>query len=185
MITSGMCLFMLFSWQMSGLSLSAGASDITVPLLWRAIGLAVITVPLTSLAVSSLAPADVPQGAALNNMMRQLGGSVGLAVVNTYLANRNALHRSNLVSHLTVDNPLVVARLSGYTKYFMSQGATIFEAKNNALRLLDVAVGKQSNLLSFNDAYLLVGGIFLVALPMLLIAKQKKGKKIQVIISDY
>ncbi len=185
MITSGMCLFFLFSWQMSRLNLSAGASDITVPLLWRAIGLAIITVPLTALAVSSLPAADVPQGAALNNMMRQLGGSVGLATVNTYLANRNALHRSNLVSHITSDNPIAIARISGYTKYFMEKGSTLFDAKKEAIKLLEVVVTRQSNMLSFSDAYLLVGGIFLAALPLLLYAKQKKGKKIQVILSDH
>ena len=185
MITAGMCLFALFSWQMSRLNLSAGAADIRIPLLWRGVGLAVVTVPLTALAVSSLAPYDIPQGAALNNMMRQLGGSVGLAVVNTYLANRNAFHRSNLVSHLTLDNPVVVDRLSGYTKYFMGKGATMYDAKNDALKLLDITVGKQTSLLSFSDAYLLVGCIFIAALPLLLYAKQKKGKKIQVILSDH
>src|SRR6202000_475799 len=117
-------LFVLFSWQMSRLNLAAGAADITLALIWRGLGLAIVTVPLTALAVSSLAPKDVPQGAALNNMMRQLGGSVGLAVVNTYLANRNALHRSDLVSNITSDNPAAVQRLLSYTKYFLTKGFT-------------------------------------------------------------
>src|SRR5882724_4038248 len=135
MITTGMLLFMLFSWQMSNLNLNAGKAEITIPLLWRAIGLAVVTVPLTSLGVSSLAPKDIPQGAALNNMMRQLGGSFGLAMVNTFLTNRNANHRSDLVSHITTDNPLAVSRLEGYTHYFAAKGATAIEAKREALGL--------------------------------------------------
>ena len=185
MITVGMCLFVLFSWQMSRLNLVAGAADITLPLIWRGLGLAVVTVPLTSLAVSSLAPKDIPQGAALNNMMRQLGGSVGLAVVNTFLANRNALHRSDIVSNITSYNPLAMQRLAGYTNYFISKGANTFDAKAKALKLLDLNVVKQSGLLSFGDAYLLVGIIFLLALPLLLYARQKKGAKIQVILSDH
>jgi DHA2 family multidrug resistance protein len=186
MIITGMCLFMLFSWQMSGLNLNAGKQDITIPLLWRALGLAIVTVPLTTLGVSSLEPKDIPQGAALNNMMRQLGGSFGLALVNTYLTNRNANHRSDLVSHITTDNPLAVSRLAGYTDYFISKGATAVEAKREALGLLDKAVGRQSNLLSFNDAYLLIGAVFLAALPLLLLAaKKKKQQAVAVVLSDH
>ena len=185
MITTGMLLFMLFSWQMSNLNLNAGKADITIPLLWRAIGLAVVTVPLTALAVSSLEPKDIPQGAALNNMMRQLGGSFGLAMVNTFLTNRGASHRSDLVSHITADNPLAVARLTSYTNYFISKGATAFEAKKEALGLLDKAVTLQSTLLSFSDAYLLIGSVFLVGIPLLFLAVKKQGKPVPVLLSDH
>jgi DHA2 family multidrug resistance protein len=185
MITSGMLLFMLFSWQMSQMSLDANAHDITISLIWRAIGLAVITVPLSSLAVSSLEAKDIPQGAALNNMMRQLGGSFGLAIVNTYLTQRNAVHRSDLVANITTDNPIAVKRLSDYTNFFISKGAGLLEAKTRALRLLDVNVTKQSSLMSFDDAYLLIGFVFLIALPILLFASKRKGKPMQVALSDH
>jgi DHA2 family multidrug resistance protein len=177
MITTGICLFILFNWQMSRLNLEAGTADIAVPLIWRGVGLAVITVPLTSLAVSSLEPKDIPQGAALNNMMRQLGGSFGIALVNTYLTNRNAIHRTDLVSHLTPGNPLLTERLSGYTSYFMTQGSTAPEAQHRALGLLNAGVVRQSNLLSFGDAYLLIGLLFLIVLPLLLLSAGKKGQQ--------
>jgi DHA2 family multidrug resistance protein len=185
MITTGMLLFMLFSWQMSRLSLDANAADITISLIWRAIGLAVITVPLASLAVSSLEPKDIPQGAALNNMMRQLGGSFGLAIVNTYLTQRNAVHRSDLVANITTESPLAVKRLSDYTNFFVSKGAGLLEAKGRALKLMDLNVTKQSSLMSFDDAYLLIGLVFLISLPILLLASKRKGKQVQVVLSDH
>jgi len=185
MITTGMLLFGLFSWQMSRLNTSAGAADISIPLIWHGVGLAIVTVPLTTLAVSSLEPKDIPQGAALNNMMRQLGGSFGIAMVNTFLANRNANHRSDIVSHITTDNPLAVQRLTGYTNYFLRTGATTFDAHNKALKLLDNIVIKQTSMLSFADAYLLVGAVFAFALPMLLLARKKKGAQVKVILSDH
>ena len=177
MISTGMCLFILFNWQMSGLNLEAGAADISVPLIWRGVGLAIMTVPLTALAVSSLEPKDIPQGAALNNMMRQLGGSFGIAMVNTYLTNRNAVHRTDLVSNLTPGNPLVAERLSGYTHYFIGKGSTTLDAQHRALGLLDAGVVRQSNLLSFGDTYLLVGLAFLIVLPILLFSARKKGQQ--------
>ena len=187
MIFTGIGLFILFSWQMSRLDLSAGRADISVPLIWRGVGLAIITVPLTALAVSGLEPKDMPQGAALNNMMRQLGGSFGIALVNTFLTNRNAVHRTDLVSHLTPGDPLLAERLNGYTSYFITKGAAGLEAQEKALKLLDTAVVRQSNMLSFGDAYLLIGTVFLLALPLLLLALGKKSsaKPAPVMLSDH
>jgi len=184
MICAGLCLFALFSWQMSRLNLQASKPDISIPLIWRGMGLAIITVPLTTLAISSLDAKDIPQGAALNNMMRQLGGSVGLAMVNTYLANRNATHRSDLVTRINADNILATDRITGYTRYFVGKGSTLTDAHNKALQLLDAGVNKQSTLLSFSDAYLLIGSIFLLAIPLLLFARRKKGKMV-VVLADH
>jgi DHA2 family multidrug resistance protein len=174
MITAGILLFIIFSIQMSCLNLSASRQDIVIPLIWRGVGLAIVTVPLTTLAVSTLQPKNIPQGAALNNMMRQLGGSSGIALVNTYVANRNATHRTDIVSHITAANPLAVQRLANYTGYFMHSGATPAAAKEKALQLLDNIVTRQCGVLSYTDAYLLVGIIFLGALPLLLLSKRKK-----------
>lgn len=186
MIVTGICLFILFNWQMSRLNGEAGPADISIPLIWRGVGLAVITVPLTSLAVSTLEPKDIPQGAALNNMMRQLGGSFGIALVNTYLTNRNAVHRTDLVANLTPGNPLLTDRLNGYSHYFMTKGASAPDAQHQALGLLDAGVVRQSNLLSFGDAYLLIGLIFLIVLPLLLFAARKKDRQAApVIVSDH
>src|SRR5258708_10090250 len=137
MFVIGLGLFCFFNGEMSRLNRKAGAADISIPLIWRGVGLAVITVPLTSLAVSSLEPRDIPQGAALNNMMRQLGGSFGIALVNTYLTNRNAVHRTDLVSNLTPRDPFMTGRLSGYTSYFMIRGSTSQEDQNRALCLFN------------------------------------------------
>src|SRR5258708_15911118 len=139
MIVIGIGLFILFNWQMSRLNLEAGAADISIPLIWRGVGLAVITVPLTSLAVSSLEPKDIPQGAALNNMMRQFGGSFGIALVNTYLTNRDDVTPHDLVSNLTPGDPLMTERLSGYTSYFITRCSTSQAAQHPTLRLLNTA----------------------------------------------
>jgi DHA2 family multidrug resistance protein len=185
MITSGMFLFMLFTWQMSRLDLDAGPDNMYIPLIFRAIGLAIVTVPLSTLAVSSLEAKDIPQGTALNNMMRQLGGSFGIATVNTYLAHRNAIHRTDLVSHLSAGDPGVIQRLSGYTRFFADKGATGFDAERQALGLLDAGVFRQSNALSFGDAYLLLGVVFFIGLPFLLLTSIRKGKKPAIALADH
>ncbi len=184
-IATGIGLFILFSYQMSGMNLDSNAASISVALIFRGLGLAIITVPLTTLAVSSLEVKDLPQGAALNNMMRQIGGSFGLALVNTYLHIRNAQHRSDLVSNITVDNPLVTERMNQYTHYFMLKGASGFHAHDQAIQALDNIVSRQSSQLSFSDAYLVVGIIFLLAIPALFFAAKQKTKKAPVILTDH
>ena len=186
LITTGFLLFALFSWEMGNQNLDTSGFSIMAILILRAVGLAIITVPLTSVAVSTLQPKDIPQGAALNNMMRQLGGSVGLALVNTYLAHSVAFHRSDLVSRITSDNDASVHRLQSYTNYFMGKGASLNIAHQQSIGLLDRIINQQARALSFNDTYLVVGAVFLFTLPLLLLTpKRKKSAPIKVILSDH
>jgi DHA2 family multidrug resistance protein len=118
-------------------------------------------------------------------MMRQLGGSFGIAMMNTFLANRNANHRSDIVSHITTDNPLAVQRLAGYTNYFVHTGTPAVDAHYKALKLMDNIVVRQAGILSFSDAYLLLGFVFAIALPTLLFARKRKGAKPVVVLNDH
>jgi DHA2 family multidrug resistance protein len=185
MITTGMLMFILFTWQLSHEDLDAGFWDISLSLIWRGVGLAIVTVPLSTLAISTLDAQDIPQGTALNNMMRQLGGSFGIAMVNTYLTQRNAVHRTDLVAHVTAGDPTLMARLDGYTQYFVNKGAVLADARHQALGLLDNAVVRQSNVLSFGDAYLLLGICFVVCLPLLLLTRRSKGARPVVALAEH
>ena len=185
MITAGMLMFIVFTWQLSREDLDAGFWDLSLSLIWRGVGLAMVTVPLSTLAISTLEAKDIPQGTALNNMMRQLGGSFGIAMVNTYLTRRNAVHRTDLVEHVTSGDPEVTTRLDNYTQYFVNKGAVLADARHQALGLLDNTVVRQSNLLSFSDAFLLLGICFVVCLPLLLLTRRKKGAKPVVALAEH
>ncbi|GAB3906370.1 DHA2 family efflux MFS transporter permease subunit [Mucilaginibacter boryungensis] len=183
-IAFGFFMFMYFNWCMSRINPDVSAATISLNLVFRAIGMACLTVPLTSLAVSSLEPKDIPQGAALNNMMRQLGGSFGISLVNTYTARRFALHRVDLITNITATNPQTLSRLQGYTGYFQTKGAGLIEAKQKAMALIDMSVVKQSALLSYLDAFLLIGLLFAFTLPLLLfVIRRTKGPV--VVVSDH
>ncbi len=185
-IVAGFFCFIYFNVNMFGMNLDTSARTITTNLIFRALGMAFLTVPLTMLAVSSLAPKDIPQGAALNNMMRQLGGSFGISIIDTYSARRTASHRVDLISHITSSNPLTVDRINSYTNYFQRKGANLQEAKLRAMDLIDLAVVKQSTLLSYKDAYFLIGLLFAVTLPLLLfVVNRPKTTGPVVIVSDH
>ncbi|GAB3788858.1 DHA2 family efflux MFS transporter permease subunit [Spirosoma horti] len=183
-IIAGFLSFITFSWQMSHLGPDVGKNDFYLPLIFRGIGLALLTVPLTSLAVSGLSEVEIPQGAAFNNMMRQLGGSFGISGVNTYLANRVAQHRGDLVANLTPNDPETSLWLSAVGHRFNAQGATELTSIQQSYHLLDQVVNRQATVLGYLDAYFGVGVLFLVAMPLILIVIRSTSKN-TVILSEH
>jgi len=182
----GFLFFIYFNFRMSAMSLDTSAHAITVTLIFRAIGMALLTVPLSSLAVSSLPPKDMPQGTALNNMMRQLGGSFGISIINTYAARRFASHRTDMVSHITAANQLAVDRINSYAANFHQKGIDWMNAREKAMKVIDMIVVRQSTLLSYLDSYQLIGLFFILTLPLLLlVVKKPKGAGPAVIVSDH
>ena len=170
MIVAGFAIVGLFALMLSHLDLSAQAGNFFWPIILRAVGLSLMVVPLTQLAVSGLAPRDIPQGVALNNMMRQLGGSVGIAFINTYMDHRSAGHRLNLVSQISPGDPATGGLGSHQiTQGMLAHGDTSWEAPHRALAVLEAAVQRQANLLSYLDAYRLVALIAVCCLPLILL----------------
>jgi DHA2 family multidrug resistance protein len=178
MASAGMLFFFLFTYTLSKSNLLSGENNFYLPLIIRGIGLSLLFVPLTTLALGSLKPADVPQGTGLNNMMRQLGGSFGIALITTILHNRQGLHRSQLVEHLNQYNPAFNTQLSNATNNFIAKGYSFLDAQTLALKSMDFSVLKQTLLLSYIDGFWFVGIFFLLSIPLLFLQKFKKGSAI-------
>jgi DHA2 family multidrug resistance protein len=170
MIVFGFAALGYFACLLGRNDLTTGSDDFFWPIILRAVGLGLIIVPLTQLAVSGLKGAAIPQGVALNNMMRQLGGSFGIALMNTYIAHRVGLHRSDLVSHLAVGDPATEGRLAGLTQAMIAKGTSLLEAPHRALALLESAVSRQATLLSYMDAFLLIAIFCALCIPLVLFA---------------
>ena len=117
--------------------------------------------------------------------MRQLGGSFGISIINTYSARRTASHRVDLLTHITAGNSATTERITSYTNYFHSKGIGLFDAHQKAMKLIDMVVVKQSTLLSYLDSYLLIGLLFAIALPLLLLVIKRNKQTPNIIISDH
>ena len=158
-----------FTYSLSLQNLSSGAGDFFWPIILRAVALGLIIAPLTQLAVSGLPPRDIPQGVALNNMMRQIGGAFGIALMNTYVTQRAAVHRTDLVSHLTASDPATQARLHQVTAVLQAKGATLLEAQHRAFAALDFMVNRQSSLLAYLDTFKFISFFCLFCLPLIIL----------------
>src|SRR5476649_1019162 len=124
MATIGMFLFFVFTFMLSNSTLQTGQSDVLIPLLIRGVGMALLFVPLTTLAISELKGAEMGQGTGLNNMMRQLGGSFGIAALTTLIHIRQSTHRNSLLTNINPYNNAFNQRLHFLEQAFMAKGKT-------------------------------------------------------------
>lgn len=186
-VAAGFMCFIYFNWSMSGINFDTSAQAITMNLIFRALGMAFLTVPLTMLAVSSLQPADIPQGAALNNMMRQLGGAFGISAVDTFAARRVAVHRTDLLSNITTTNPAAVARFNSLVSYFQHKGIALIDAKMKGMAVIEQTIVKQSAMLGYIDSFCLIGVLFALCLPLLLLVIKvpKNSAASKMVIADH
>jgi DHA2 family multidrug resistance protein len=175
MAGAGFILFFISTWLLSKSNLQSGESDFLIPLIVRGLGLSLLFVPLTTLALAPLPPRDIAQGAGLNNMVRQLGGSFGVALMTTYIASRVAFHRMDALGHINQFTNATQERLSILTSGFQSKGFSIDVAKQMAYKALDGAVSRQAALLSYMDAFFVVGVFFLVCVPLLILQRTPKN----------
>jgi len=135
-------------------------------------------VPLTTLAIQDLKGAEIGQGSGLNNMMRQLGGSFGIAALTTMIHTRQGFHRSNLLSNLHENNPAFTDRMSAFVNNFMSKGFSNLDAHSMAVQAMEGTLIKQSLLLTYSDAYYVAGMVMLCSIPLLYLQKFKKNVEI-------
>jgi DHA2 family multidrug resistance protein len=174
LITSGMIIFFIYSMMAYRvLTPNTGSDAFFWILVIRGVGLGLLSIPITTLSLSTLQGREIGQGAALSGMLRQLGGSFGVALISTYLTADNQVHRNDLVSKLSIYNPDVQNRVAALTKGFQSKGIAADAARKTALQLQDRMVDVQATVLSYMDIFLWIGVMFLVCVPFVILFIKK------------
>jgi DHA2 family multidrug resistance protein len=176
LVALGMLIFFGYSyWGYRIITPDTGESAFFWMLILRGIGMGLLFIPITALSLSTLKGQQIGQGAAFTGMMRQLGGSFGIAVITTFLARRNMSHRSDLVSALDSSDPNVINRLTGLQHSYIAKGMSSDNALKAGYTTLDHLVTKQASVLSYMDAFLYLGIMFLICIPFVLMVKGNKG----------
>lgn len=177
MVGVGFLIFFFFTfWMHNVITPDTGVEHMFWPLILRGIGLGLLFVPITTLALSTLKGKQIGEGAAFTGMMRQLGGSFGIAIITTFITRFSQNHRVDLVSHLGADKLEVQNRVHQLQQGFMAKGFSANEALNKAYQVLDVSVMKQATVLSYMDIFLYLGIMFLCCIPIILLIKKGKNK---------
>jgi len=170
----GFICFILHGYTSGEANLESSREWFIIPQILRGLGTACLTVPLTNQAVVGLTPHNMPYGIALTNMLRQLGGAFGIATMNTYIAHRYVLHRTDLVSNLQANSIEMAQRLSSIKNAMISKGYDAFTATDMSYKALDGTVTQQAYLLSYLDGFRIISLFFLCAIPLMFLLKFKK-----------
>ncbi len=173
-IAAGVALFALSMWKHAHFTTDSGMSDFFWPLIFRGVGLGLIFVPLTNLALADLPMTQMHGGTGLFNLMRQLGGSVGIALSATLVQRFTAVHRADLLADVTQYSTVTAHRLAGVEAHLLATGTPAGLVHQQALAVLDRVVGRQALMLSFEQLFLLFGIAFVLSLPLLLGLKPRK-----------
>jgi DHA2 family multidrug resistance protein len=170
LLATGMVLFFMFCFSgYSILTPDTGRDAFFGMLLLRGVGLSLLFIPITAVSLSTLKGMEIGQGASFTGLMRQLGGSFGVAIINTYMSRKNAAHRSDLVAHLSTDNIGTMQRVKQMQQSFMAKGMNAEAALKSSYKSLEYSVMKQAAVLSYMDVFLMLGVMFLIFVPVVLI----------------
>lgn len=130
------------------------------------------------MSLSTLKGQEIGQGAAFTGMMRQLGGSFGVALISTYLSRETSIHRVNVVSQLNVNDINVQTRIAQLAAGVHTHGLDSLTSRNTAYQMMDNSVTMQATLLSYMDVFMMVGVVFVVFVPLVLLIVKKSNAKV-------
>ena len=154
------------------LNLQAGYWDIFWPQLFQGVGMSLLFVPLTTVTMNSISRERMGNATSLFNLMRNIGGSVGIATTGTMLARQQQSLTAVLGAHVTPYDPRAQALFMQIERAAMASGADAVTASNRAYGALFGIVQRQAAMVSFVSIFWLLGMLFLVLVPLVLLMKR-------------
>ena len=162
MIAFGLIVFAIGSYQMTWITRDFDFYELLIPQILRGVGMMFAMVPTNNIALGTLAPDRVKNASGLFNLMRNLGGAVGLAVINTVLNDRTDLHITRLQERVTWGNATATETLTMLTQKFQGLG----DATLMAMKQLSQIVHRQAAVMGYGDAFFILT-LFYLGLSLL------------------
>ena len=151
---------------LSHVNLGISMVSIALPSLLNGFGSGFIFVPLTVMTLGRLRKEDIGNAAGIYNLMRNIGGSIGIATVTTFLVRGSQVHQSYLAANVTNRNPMMVAMLHGLQAKLCSGGFDAYTAHRKAMATLYEMLQEQASLLAYVDNFRLLGLLSLLCVPL-------------------
>jgi DHA2 family multidrug resistance protein len=161
LLTVGLVLFSASNFMNSALTNLSAYDQLRVTQVVRALGMPLVIVPITTLATGLIEPEQSGSASALFNMFRNLGGSIGIAVLATQLDQREKLHSLRLGELLTPFSTPFSERMGRLTQQFADRGADAATTVQQALGTLAAAVRRESFVMAYADCFFLLGVLLL------------------------
>ena len=172
LIAAGLAVGAWGLWDLTHLSTQSGLENTLPGVLLEGAGVGFLIIPISVAAFGNLKGAQIGQGAAQLGLGRQLGGSFGIAILQTTVARAADSHRAALVAHLYAGSWLVSDRLAETASALTAHGMSAASAPLAALGLLEQTLRQQALALGYLDAFRLLCFAYTAALPLVLLLKR-------------
>jgi DHA2 family multidrug resistance protein len=167
-ISFGILLFAVTAYQMSHYTLNTSAGDVVSVLILQGFAFACLFIPLTTVALSKVPRLKMADATGLNSLLRQIGGSVGLAVFASLISRFATQAKYGMVANLNHGRPELLSRIAAMEQLLRGRGFDASAAQEGARRMLSGVLSQQAMVLSFEKLFLLAGIAFLCVLPLTL-----------------
>ncbi len=173
-VFTGLCISASAMFIMQGFTLQAAYWDFVWPRVVLGFGLGMIFVPLTTVTLTVIQKEEMGNATGLFNLLRNIGGSVGIAISATLLARFSQFYQNNLVAHVDPYNPAARAKIEALTQAAIARGIDPVTAGKIALATVYRLVQQQSGMLAYNRIFWILGVAFLAVIPFLLLLGRGK-----------
>ncbi len=175
LLTLGILISAYSLFLMSRFNLEADFNAVVWPRVVQAVGMALFFVPLAAATYVNVRNEDMGNATGIFNLLRNLGGSIGVAFATTILSQRSQFHQTSLVGHLTPFNPAFQIRMQQLLHH-SGQGGTLTTQSKSLLALIYSQVLRQASMLGFNDTFWMLGllSMLLIPLPFFMRARRQE-----------
>ena len=174
MIGTGLVLCAISTMAMGRFTAQTSYEGLVIPQMWQGLAFSLIFVSLSTAALAHVPRARMTNATALYNLVRQIGGSFGIAIIATMLEKRTTLNALDLGSNLSRYNPAFMYRYQALSKALVMKGVATNAAGQKSLAMLNGMVQQQAAVLSFDYAFYVVGALFIFALPLVFLMRGRK-----------
>jgi MFS transporter, DHA2 family, multidrug resistance protein len=178
MMMTGLLFTSFAMFHLTGFNTQVSFNYLVWARVYQCIGLPLFFVPLNTIAYSDLPPGKSNNASALMNLMRNLGGGVGISIAVTLLERRTAFHMDRLAAHLSIFDTAFRNQFNGMVHTFASSGQSLNDARSQAMAAMNNIVEQQAAMLAYVDVFKIGAvGCLLVIILVLFLKKTKPGTK--------
>lgn len=184
LLAGGLLVTVWTMFAFSHLTLDAGYWDLFWPQFWQGVSLGMVFVPLTTISMDAISKRAMGNATSLFNLTRNVGGSVGIAIVQTLLARHHQTHGAQLAEKISPWSPGFSETFATLRRTFQAAGADLATATARAYAAIGGMVERQAALLSFLDVFRIMGWLALALLPLVLLMRRPRGAGGEVMIAE-
>ena len=169
LIALGLAVIALAMWHMTSLSADVGFGYFAWARIYQMVGLPFLFIPINTAAYADLPPEKTNQASSLINVARNLGGSFGISLANSVLAQQTQVNHAVLAAHVTPTSPAYRETARRAADYFMAHGQPAFQAQHMAVGWIGQLIQRQATMLAYMDVFWISAIFAAVLVPVVLL----------------